>query len=106
MIRIYPKAGPGKPFNGSRVKVPAFGMSTSISNIYLKSSRYFFLTFIESFYSPGGKKFRSRNEIRDYIKKNKLPLNYRDFDFSLRGKEKPGIIPPNMDQVIPDGIDY
>ena len=36
--------------------------------------------------SPDGKKFRSRNELRQYLDKNGLDFKPEDFDFSLWGR--------------------
>ena len=84
------------------------GKSAGGWDIYLYKYNLFkinhvILNQLTTFYSPEGKKFRSRNEIRDHIKAKNLPLNYLDFDFSIRGKGS-NLNPINPSQVIPDGI--
>ena len=37
-------------------------------------------------YSPEGRKFRSRNELRQYLEKHNLEYNAEDFDFSIWGR--------------------
>uniref|UniRef100_T1JKH4 MBD domain-containing protein n=1 Tax=Strigamia maritima TaxID=126957 RepID=T1JKH4_STRMM len=44
-------------------------------------------------YSPDGKKFRSRFELANYIVKNNLSLDIKQFDFSVRGKAKVDALP-------------
>ena len=36
--------------------------------------------------SPEGRKFRSRNELRQYLEKHNLEYNAEDFDFSIWGR--------------------
>ena len=36
--------------------------------------------------SPEGRKFRSRNELRQYLEKHNLDYNAADFDFSIWGR--------------------
>ena len=46
--------------------------------------KYLFSTI--HIYSPEGRKFRSRNELRQYLEKHNLEYNAEDFDFSIWGR--------------------
>ena len=45
-----------------------------------------FRHFKNSWFSPEGRKFRSRNELRQYLEKHNLDYNAEDFDFSIWGR--------------------
>ena len=60
-------------------------LNPSSKNTLSSNHKIFFLNYTY-IYSPEGRKFRSRNELRQYLEKHNLEYNAEDFDFSIWGR--------------------
>ena len=64
----------------------ALSVSIHSLKITLSSNHEIFILNYTYIYSPEGRKFRSRNELRQYLEKHNLEYNAEDFDFSIWGR--------------------
>ncbi len=81
------KAGPGKSVKDKGVRLQGSGMFILLGIFFLKAKKEssgFENSILLS--SPEGRKFRSRNELRQYLDKHNLDHNAEDFDFSIWGR--------------------
>ena len=86
--QIYLKAGQERSANVKGVPQRANGMYILLGIIYFTpyTGISFFVILKNSWFSPEGRKFRSRNELRQYLEKHNLDYNAEDFDFSIWGR--------------------
>ena len=70
-----------KEFEKLAILCPSYTISLEI-RIEQKYSHFIF----DNQNSPDGRKFRSRNELRQYLEKHNLDYPAEDFDFSIWGR--------------------
>lgn len=86
MILAYQQVGTVKLYSARQELQQGNGMYMCTSNDKYFSLNCYFLIFIIFHFSPEGKKFRSRNELRTHFNQIGSTMNSEDFDFSVKGK--------------------